>query len=716
MDPTISKGVHQEITDNDLSALDTIGWNLTGSAAGTGTGTLIPSAPPTPAAPANDNFASAQVITGCSGSLTSTNVGATRETGAGEPVNPDSSGSTKSVWYQWQAPSSGSVTISTAGSRFDTTLAVYSGSSVGALGTAVAHNDDAADDPNTVEREVSSSVTFNAVQGTTYRIAVNGYNNFGSGDIGRFILNWTAAGCATKTNQTISFSTTAFKAYGDAPFALSATASSNLPVSFSVVSGPVTLNGSTVTITGTGTAVIRASQTGDASYNAAPDVDQVLTISKGTPIITWNDPANIASGTALSSTQLNATANVAGSFAYSPVAGTVLDPGTHGLNVVFTPTDPNYNTATKSVLVNVIAPAGVTLSLNSQVGSVTESAGSLAIPVTRSGDASGAATVEYATTDNSGLTPCNQITGVASSRCDYATTIGTLRFAAGETSKNIFVPIVDDVWAEGTENFTLVLSKPTGATMGSNQVMVVSISDNDANSNGANPVDQNPFFVRQQYIDFLGREPDAAGLQGWQDVLNNCGVTIAQPCDKIEVSAGFFRSKEFQERGYFIYKFYSAIGRIPLYPEFMPDLAKVSGFLSDQQLEANKDAFVTEFMGRSEYQNKYGAITDPTAYVDALLSTVGLPTHPSRGGWIAGLQNNTLTRARVLRELTESSEMQLKYKTESFVIMQYFGYLRRSADASYLAWIDIMNQNPNNYRGMIDGFLNSDEYRKRFGP
>ncbi|HUQ34105.1 MAG TPA: hypothetical protein VM095_18430 [Pyrinomonadaceae bacterium] len=70
----------------------------------------------------------------------------------------------------------------------------------------------------------------------------------------------------------------------------------------------------------------------------------------------------------------------------------------------------------------------------------------------------------------------------------------------------------------------------------------------------------------------------------------------------------------------------------------------------------------------------------------------------------------------MFRELTESSEMQAKYYTEGFVIMQYFGYLRRSADASYLAWIDIMNQNSNNYRGMIDGFLNSDEYRKRFGP
>jgi uncharacterized repeat protein (TIGR01451 family) len=350
---------------------------------------------------------------------------------------------------------------------------------------------------------------------------------------------------------------------------------------------------------------------------------------------------------------------------------------------------------------------------------VGEAGGNAAVVVNRTGNTAGAATIDYATTDTAGLNPCNSFNGIASSRCDYATTIGTLRFAAGESTKTIFIPLVDDAWAEGTETFTLTLSNPSGATLGANASAVITLTDNDANSNGSNPVDQTPFFVRQQYVDFLGREPDSIGLQGWQNVLNNCPPSGKDAngnfCDRVEVSAGFFKSKEFQERGYFIYKFYSAVGRIPLYPEFMPDLAKVSGFLSDAQLEANKDAFVQEFMARQDYQTKYGSITDPTAYVNALLATVGLPNHPSRAGWIAGLINNTLTKAKVFRELTESAEMQIKYYTEAFVIMQYFGYLRRSADISYLAWIDIMNQNPNNYRGMIDGFLNSDEYRKRFG-
>jgi hypothetical protein len=183
------------------------------------------------------------------------------------------------------------------------------------------------------------------------------------------------------------------------------------------------------------------------------------------------------------------------------------------------------------------------------------------------------------------------------------------------------------------------------------------------------------------------------------------------------VSAGFFRSPEFQARGYFIYRFFSTVGRIPTYPEFKSDFSKVSGFLSDQQLEANKAAFVNEFMARAEFQNRYGAtFNNPTAYVDALLQTVGLPNHPARGFWISGLTNGSLTRAQVLRGLVDSAEVYFKYYNEAFVIMCYFGYLRRSADALYVDWINVMNQSGGDYRVLINGFINSIEYRKRFGP
>jgi len=126
--------------------------------------------------------------------------------------------------------------------------------------------------------------------------------------------------------------------------------------------------------------------------------------------------------------------------------------------------------------------------------STAESIGSLPITVTRTGSASGAFTVDYATSDGAGLNQCSQVTGQASARCDYETTLGTLRFAAGDTSKQILVPIIDDSYAEGTENFSITLSNPTGITLGSPSTVTVTITDNEITT-GMNPID--PVTPRQ---------------------------------------------------------------------------------------------------------------------------------------------------------------------------------------------------------------------------
>jgi hypothetical protein len=382
---------------------------------------------------------------------------------------------------------------------------------------------------------------------------------------------------------------------------------------------------------------------------------------------------------------------------------------------IFQPTSQTLSNLSGQQTVNFIgSPSDVKLIQLAGAGySNGEASGHVDITVTRIGDISAGATVNYATSDTAGLQNCNVINNIASSRCDYATSIGTLRFAAGENSKAISIPIVDDNFTEGNETFTITLSSPTGAALNSPTTATVTITDNA--STAGNPIDSVPFFVRQNYIDFLGREPDSFGNTGWQAMLNNCAAGDTS-CDRIEVSSRFFRSAEFQERGYFTYRFYSAsFGRKPNYEEFIPDVAKVSGFLTDAEKEANKVAFVDEFMQRPEFRNKYDLQTTPTAYVDALLTTAGLPNHPSRAGWVAGLINGSLTRAQVLRQLAESGELSNKYNVEAFVVMQYFGYLRRNPDKFYLDWIAIMNQDRANYRNMVNGFMNSQEYRARFG-
>jgi uncharacterized repeat protein (TIGR03803 family) len=125
--------------------------------------------------PANDYFTNAQLISGAAGSVTGTNVGATREIG-----EPDHAGSpaSRSIWFRWTAPSTNEVSVTTAGSDFDTTLAVYTGGSVNAL-TQVASNDEFAADS-------TSALTFFPTAGTSYRIAVDGF----SGAMGFVKLNW----------------------------------------------------------------------------------------------------------------------------------------------------------------------------------------------------------------------------------------------------------------------------------------------------------------------------------------------------------------------------------------------------------------------------------------------------------------------------------------------------------------------------------------------
>jgi hypothetical protein len=135
-------------------------------------------------APSNDNFANAIVLSGSAtaGFTSGSNVSATKE--AGEPNHADNTGG-KSVWWQWTPTSSGQVTFTTATSSFDTLLAVYTGGSVSGL-TLIKANDDV-----NYPIDLTSSVTFTAVAGTTYRIVVDGYNGGGGAASGSISLNWS---------------------------------------------------------------------------------------------------------------------------------------------------------------------------------------------------------------------------------------------------------------------------------------------------------------------------------------------------------------------------------------------------------------------------------------------------------------------------------------------------------------------------------------------
>ena len=352
---------------------------------------------------------------------------------------------------------------------------------------------------------------------------------------------------------------------------------------------------------------------------------------------------------------------------------------------------------------------------------VNEGANSLTIDVTRTGSTGATSTVSFATSDNAGLQNCTVANGLASERCDYGSANGTLRFGPGETTKSLTIPIVNDGLVEGNETFSIALSSPSGMTLASPQLATVTIQDNDNAPPPQNPIDGIPFFVTQQYIDFLGRLPDPVGLASWVDTLTGCpnqgfGENDNPNCDRVHVSAGFFLSAEFQGRGYFAYRFYEvALDRRPTYAEFVPDLSIVGGPQSPESEVLSKQAYTDAWLQRPEFKSRYDNLSN-TAYVNALEANAEV-TVSNKQTLIDALNGGQMNRGQVLRNIVESQAVADRFFNRAFVAMQYFGYLRRDPDAiGFQNWVDALNANPSNTRHMIFGFLFSTEYHQRFGP
>jgi len=233
----------------------------------------------------------------------------------------------------------------------------------------------------------SASATGFAGQGSgTYSVTTS-Y----SGDANNNSASAGTTVTVTQAPQSITFTSPATPVtFGVAPIALSASASSGLGVSFSVLSGPSSVSGNILTITGAGTVVMAANQPGNIDYSAAPQVTQVVVVNKATPTLTWSTPAAIVYGTPLSGTQLNATSGgIAGSFVYTPTSGTVLTGGTHSLSVTFTPTDStDYNNQTASVSLTV-NPATAAVSVSCSPNPITYGSQTTTCTTTVGGSATG---------------------------------------------------------------------------------------------------------------------------------------------------------------------------------------------------------------------------------------------------------------------------------------------------------------------------------------
>ncbi|MGA9997823.1 MAG: ELWxxDGT repeat protein, partial [Pyrinomonadaceae bacterium] len=240
----------------------------------------------------------------------------------------------------------------------------------------------------------------------------------------------------------------------------------------------------------------------------------------------------------------------------------------------------------------------------------------------------------------------------------------------------------------------------------------------------ANPLDTNLFFVRQQYLDFLGREPDQGGLNYWTIQLDRCGSNAG--ClhrQRIDVSAAFFIEQELQQTAFYIYRLYAGpLGRRPTYAEFAADRTLIVG---GANLEAGKAAFADAFVRRAEFVQKYQAATTAEAFVDALIQVIkdarGVDLSAQRSALIAKYNtgaNLSESRSLTVRAIIENDLFKAAEYNRAFVLMQYFGYLKREPDqAGYDFWLNVLNnREPNNYRGMVCSFVTSAEYQNRFSP
>jgi hypothetical protein len=381
--------------------------------------------------------------------------------------------------------------------------------------------------------------------------------------------------------------------------------------------------------------------------------------------------------------------------------------------------------------------------------SVDEGALSTTITVTRTGDTTSSISVGFATNDTAGSQNCNIFNGNASSRCDYLTSIGAVQFAAGETSKSFSIAIVGDSYAEGNETFTVSLNNATGATIGAQSTATLAILDNDSVT-GANPADVASFFVRLHYLEFLNREPDQGGFNFWTGEIDNC--TPKPQCTelkRINVSAAFYISIEFQQTGYLVERIYKAAYgdgtgtstfggthqlSVPVVRlnEFLPDTRQIGQGVVvgqpgwEQQLENNKQAFAAEFVQRLRFTAAFPTSMTPAQFVDALNANAGSPLSQSeRDHLVNSLTSGAMTRAQVLRAVAEDQDLYNAEFNRAFVLMQYLGYLRRNPndlqDTDYSGfdfWLNKLNQFNGNFVNaeMVKAFITSTEYRSRFGP
>jgi hypothetical protein len=256
------------------------------------------------------------------------------------------------------------------------------------------------------------------------------------------------------------------------------------------------------------------------------------------------------------------------------------------------------------------------------------------------------------------------------------------------------------------------------------------------------------FFVNQQYVDFLSRFPDQSGFDFWSGEITSCnGDAACIDARRTNTSGAFFLSIEFQETGYLVERMYKvAFGDaqaqstdggahsifVPIVrrSEFLPDQLQIGqGVIVNKigwegVLEANKVAYANDFVSRTRFTTAYPAGMTAAQFVDTLNSNAGNPLSTTeRNQLVSDLTGGTKTRAQAVRAIAEDQDLSIAEKNKAFVLMQYFGYLRRDPNSGpdtdysgYDFWLKKLNAHGGDFHAaeMVRSFLVAGEYLNRF--
>jgi hypothetical protein len=271
----------------------------------------------------------------------------------------------------------------------------------------------------------------------------------------------------------------------------------------------------------------------------------------------------------------------------------------------------------------------------------------------------------------------------------------------------------------GSINFSVTENDTNSARSGTITVAGQTFTINQA---AGNIIDDSQTFVRQQYLDFLNRQPDSDGLGYWTGQITNCGSNAQCIHDRrVGVADAFFFEDEFQKTGAYIYRVYkAALGQRPAFSEFNADRGLV---VSGPGLDQSKTSYAQTFVGRTNFLSLYPRSYNADQFVDNLLNNInqhsGVNLSSQRSALIALYDGTDGGRAAILRQVADSPALIDGEYNQSFVLMEYFGYLRRDPDqGGYDFWLGQVNKfalrNVGIQHAMACSFITSAEYQLRF--